>query len=198
MAQIGLKYLICAPITETPTAVTYADGLVMSYAIKTDLSIEINEAQLYGDDRIVESIKEFKSGKVTLNGDHLSYEVLSLILGHKLETITPGNGQKLSAKGDDDGKPVGVGFYSTTIKDGKRKFRAIWLRKCKFGIPNESLETKGDAINFQTPTIEGTILTDILGLWKEEVTFAQEADARAWLNTQAQITENTETEGDGE
>lgn len=198
MAQIGLKYLICAPITETPTAVSYADGLVMSYAIKTDLSIEINEANLYGDDRIVESIKEFKSGKVSLNGDHLSYEVLALILGHKLETITPGNGQKMTAKGDDDGKPVGVGFYSTTIKDGKRKFRAIWLRKVKFGIPNESLETKGDSINFQTPTIEGTISTDILGVWKEEATFAQEADARTWLNTQAHITETEDRGGEDE
>ena len=159
----------------------------MSYAIKTDLSIEINDAKLYGDDRIIESIKEFKSGKLTLNGDHLEYEVLALILGHKVETVTPGNGKKMTAKGDDDGKPVGVGFYSTTVKNGKRKFRAIWLHKVKFGIPNESLETKGDNINFQTPTIEGTIQTDILGVWKEEATFEKESDAKAWLNDLADM-----------
>ena len=193
MAQIGLKFLVCAPITETPTKVSYSDGLVISYAIKTDLSIDINDAKLYGDDRIIESIKEFKSGKLTLNGDHLSYEVLALILGHKVEPITPGGGTKLTAKGDDDGNPVGVGFYSTTIKDSKRRYRAIWLHKVKFGIPNESLETKGDSIAFQTPTIEGTILTDILGIWKEEATFDTEAAARAWLNTQADI---DETEGE--
>ncbi|MCL1857701.1 MAG: phage tail protein [Oscillospiraceae bacterium] len=187
MAQIGLKYLICAPVTETNNDVSYSDGLVMSYAIKTDLSIEINDVKLYGDDRIVEAIKEFKSGKLTLNGDHLEYEVLSLILGHKVETINPGNGKKMTAKGDDDGKPVGVGFYSTTVKDGKRRFRAIWLRKVKFGVPNESLETKGDSINFQTPSLEGTIQTDILGLWKEETTFEKESDAKAWLNEQADI-----------
>ena len=146
MAQIGLKYLICAPIKETNNDVSYSDGLVMSYAIKTDLSIEINDAKLYGDDRIIESIKEFKSGKLTLNGDHLEYEVLALILGHKVENVTPGNGKKMTAKGDDDGKAVGVGFYSTTVKNGKRKFRALWLHKVKFGIPNESLETKGDNI----------------------------------------------------
>jgi len=189
MAQIGLKYLICAPITETPTTVSYSGGLVMSYAIKTDLSIDVNDVKLYGDDRIVENIKEFKTGKLTLNGDHLEYEVLALILGHKVEVITPGSGQKLTAKGDDDGTPVGVGFYSTTIKDNKRRFRAIWLRKVKFGIPNESLETKGDNISFQTPTIEGAILTDVLGIWKEEATFDTEAAARAWLNDQAKIEE---------
>jgi len=45
----------------------------MSRAIKVDMSIEINEAKLYGDDRVTENIREFKSGKVTLNGDHLDY-----------------------------------------------------------------------------------------------------------------------------
>lgn len=187
MAQIGLKYLICAPLTETQSAVSYADGMVMSYAIKADISIEINEGTLYGDNRIIENIKEFKSGKVSLNGDHLTYEVLSLILGHQLTQLTTPVGQKLTAKGDDDGAYVGVGFYATTIKDGTRKYRAIWLHKVKFGIPSESLETKGDAINFQTPTIEGTVLTDILGVWKDEVTVSSEADAKAWLDDQAQM-----------
>lgn len=186
MAQIGLQYLICAPITETPTSVTYANGMVMSYAIKVDISIETNEGTLYADNRIVEDIKEFKSGKLTIGGDDLSYEVLSLILGHQLETITP-NGQKLTAKGDDDGAYVGVGFYATTIKNSVRKYRAIWLHKIKFGVPNESLETKGDSIKFQTPTVEGTILTDILGVWKEEAIFDTEADAKAWLDGLAGI-----------
>ena len=186
MAQIGLQYLICAPITETTSTVAYAKGMVMSYAIKADISIETNEGTLYADNRIVENIKEFKSGKLSLGGDHLSYEVLSLILGHKLETMTP-SGQKLTAKGDDDGKYVGVGFYATTIKDSVRKYRAIWLHKIKFGVPNESLETKGDSVKFQTPTIEGTILTDILGVWKEEALFETEAAARQWLNGLADI-----------
>jgi len=186
MAQIGLEYLICAPLTETKDTVEYQNGMVMSYAIKADISIEINEGTLYGDNRIIENVKEFKSGKVSLNGDHLSYEVLSLILGHTLEALTP-SGQKLTAKGDDDGAYVGIGFYATTLKDNVRKYRSIWLRKVKFGIPNESLETKGDSINFQTPTIEGTILTDILGIWKEETTFETEAQAKAWLDEQAKI-----------
>ncbi len=190
MAQIGLKYLVCAKVNETNTDVTYDKGMVMSNAIKADVSIEINEAKLYADDRIVENIKEFKSGKVSLNGDNLTYAVQSLILGHTLETLQ--NGEKLIAKGDDDGAFVGVGFYATTIKGGVRKYRAIWLRKVKFGIPNESLETKGDAINFQTPTIEGTVLTDILGLWKEECLFETEQGAVTWLNTQASMIEETE------
>jgi phi13 family phage major tail protein len=184
MASIGLKYLICAPLAETTSAATYSGGIVMSYAIKADISIELNSAVLSADDRIVESINEFKSGKLSLNGDHLSYETLALILGH---TVSSG-GQILTAKGDDDGAFVGVGFYATSIKDGVKKYRAIWLHKIKFGVPNESLETKGDGgIKFQTPTIEGTVLTDVTGVWKEEGMFATEATAKEWLDGKADM-----------
>lgn len=187
MAQIGLKYLICSKLTETETEATYTGGKIMAYAIKADMSIEVNEGVLRGDDRIIENVKEFKSGKLTLNGDHLDYETRALILGHTLTTIDPGTNKKMTAKGSDDGAFVGVGFYATSIKNNIRGFRAIWLTKVKFGVPSESMETRGEAINFQTPTIEGTILTDVLDVWKEEATFPTEAEAKTWLNTMASI-----------
>lgn len=93
----------------------------------------------------------------------------------------------MTAKGSDDGAFVGVGFYATSIKNNIRGFRAIWLTKVKFGVPSESMETRGEAINFQTPTIEGTILTNVLDVWKEEATFPTEAEAKTWLNTMASI-----------
>ncbi len=187
MAQIGLKYLICSKLTETETDTTYAEGRIMAYAIKADMNIEVNEGVLRGDDRIIENVKEFKSGKLTLNGDHLDYETRALILGHTLTTIESGTNKKMTAKGSDDGAFVGVGFYATSIKNNIRGFRAIWLTKVKFGVPSESMETRGEAINFQTPTIEGTILTDVLDVWKEEATFPTEAEAKTWLNTMASI-----------
>jgi len=179
--------MICAPITEANTAVSHSDGIVMSHAIKADISIELNEAKLSADDRIIENIKEFRTGKLSLNGNHLNYQTLALILGHKVEKL-PDGGEILTAKGDDDGKYVGCGFYATSLNDGVRKYRAIWLQKIKFGIPNESLETKGDdGIKFQTPTIEGTVLTDIFGVWKQECYFSTEAAAVKWLNGKAGI-----------
>lgn len=187
MAQIGLQYLLCATLAETDTKAEYSNGMVMAGAIKADISIEINEAKLYADNRISENIKEFKSGKLTLNGDDLPLEVRALILGHTIIEGEDGE-QGLVAKGDDDGAFVGIGFYATTVKNNVRKYRALWLHKVKFGIPNESMETKGESITFQTPTIEGTILTDVLGVWKEEMIFSKEAEAKAWLNEKAALT----------
>lgn len=187
MAQIGLEYLVCAPIKETDTAVSYDKGLVMSHAIKADISVEIIEAKLYADNRIVESIKEFKSGKVKLNGDNLSYEVQALILGHKIDKT--GESEKLIASSGDVGKDVGVGFFATVVRNKVKFYRAIWLAKVLFGIPNEALETKGENIAFKTPEIEGTVMTDIKSVWKEEQMFTTGEQAKAWLNTKANIEE---------
>ena len=48
--------------------------------------------------------------------------------------------------------------------------------RVKFGVPATNLQTKGDSITFQTPTIEGTVMrrNKVDGLdkhpWKAEVT----------------------------
>jgi len=192
MAKIGLKYIVCAEVEETgkgkAAKVAYKKGLVMGKAIKVDLKVDINDAKLYGDDMVAENKKEFKGGTLSVNTDDLSYEVISLLLGHEKETIIePEAVEMLTAKGDDDGAYVGVGFYSTVVRGGVKKFRAIWLRKNKFGIPGESLETKGENINFQTPTIEGTVMQDITGIWKQEAIFEKEESAVEWLNEHANI-----------
>ena len=192
MANIGLKYMICAPLTETTNTSTYNAGQIIARAIKADLSIELAEANLSADDRVVESVKEFKGGKITLNCDDLSYETRALLLGHTIEDIMDGTtkiGQKLVAKADDDGAYVGVGFYATALRDGKRKYRAFWCKKVKFGTPSESLETRGDSLNFQTPTLEGNMMADIYGIWKEEGLFNDEMEAVGWLNKQTNIVE---------
>ncbi len=54
-----------------------------------------------------------------------------------------------------DGNLVAVGFRARK-PDGK--YRYFWLFKVKFGIPSTSLETKGDSITFQTPSIEGLVM----------------------------------------
>ena len=62
----------------------------------------------------------------------------------------------------------------------------FWLYKVKFGIPATNLTTKGESIEFSTPTIEGTVMrrnkVDGQGKhpWKAEVT---EGDAGVSAST---------------
>lgn len=188
MAQTGLEYLVCAPIkSESYTAVAYDKGMNLARAIKVDMSVEINDVPLYADNRIVESIKKFKSGKVTVNGDHLTYEGRAMLLGHTVTEIT-GGGKRLTAKGTDKGAFVGIGFFATNIKNNVAEYRAVWLPKVKFGIPGENFETENESLAFKTPSIEGTIMLDQTDTWLDEATLDSAEKAREWLNSKANYT----------
>jgi phi13 family phage major tail protein len=182
MAKIGLKYIVAAPITENGTTVSYADGIAIGKAISAGLSINVASADLYADDGLAESVKEFSSGTMTLGVDDLSYAAQALLLGHSVT-----GSDALTAHGSDEGAYVGVGFYAPVVRGGVKSWRAVWLSKVKFAEPNDDYATKGNSIEFQTPTIEGTVMTASNGVWKLEKLCASEAAAVTWLDTQAGI-----------
>lgn len=169
MATIGLDRLYYSKITEAEDGVeTYATPVSLAKAIKAELSIELAEATLYADDGAAEVIKDFKSGTLSLGVDDIGVTAAQDLTG----ATTDDNGVLISAT-ENAGAPVAVGFRAMK-PDGK--YRYFWLYKVKFGIPDTNLETKGDSITFQTPTIEGTVMRrnkpDALGRhpWKAEVT----------------------------
>ena len=169
MATIGLDKLYYAPITENADGEeTYGEPAVLAKAISAELSVELNEAILYADDGAAEVVKEFKSGTLTLGIDDIGAEIASALSGATIDA----NGVVISGS-DDGGTPVAVAFRA---RKSNGKYRYYWLYRVKFGIPATNLQTKGDSISFQTPTIEGTILrrnkVDYSGNhpWKAEVT----------------------------
>ena len=174
MAKIGLKY----PVYKT----TDSQG-VIGKAIRADISIEVNDVKLYADDAIAESDKSFSGGTLTLGIDDLSDEVYATLLGHTVGT----DPAEIVAKGSDDSPYVGIGFYGAKKVGGVRKYRAIWLPKVQFAEPADTNATKGETVEFQTPTLEGTIMLDDDGAWKYEQTFTTEQEAKAYLEGKAGI-----------
>ena len=169
MATIGLDKLYYAKITESNEGEeTYSPPQVLAKAIKADLSVELAEAVLYADDGAAYVIKDFKSGKLSLGVDDIGVGAAADLTG----AITDDNGVLVSAS-ENIGQPVAIGFRAQK-PDGK--YRYFWLYRVKFGIPATNLQTKGDSITFQTPTIEGTVMRrnrlDSLQKhpWKAEVT----------------------------
>jgi len=169
MATIGLDKLFYAKISESNEGEeTYGVPSILAKAIKADLSVELAEAILYADDGAAEVIKDFKSGKLSLGVDDIGVAAAADLTG----ATTDDNGVLVSAS-ENIGSPVAVGFRAQ--KPGG-KYRYFWLYRVMFGIPATNLQTKGDSITFQTPTIEGTVMRrnklDGLGKhpWKAEVT----------------------------
>ena len=169
MATIGMDSLFYAKITEDTQGVeTYGLPKILAKAIKADLSIELAEAALYADDALAHAIKHFKGGKLSLGVEDIGVEAASDLTGATVDD----NGVLITA-GEDDGCLVAVGFRA--LKPDNR-YRYFWLYRVKFAVPSTNTQTKGDSIQFQTPTIEGTIMRrnklDAQGKhpWKAEAT----------------------------
>lgn len=190
MAKVGLKYIVFAPITERPakSRPVYGTGVVVGKAISADFEVSTSEGKLFADDILAEYQSQFQGGTLTLGVDDLSHEVQVAILGNKL--VTEG-GKKVLKKGAQNSPPHGgCGFIKTRVKNSKRTFIVRWILDIAFHEPNDSTETKGDTITFQTPKVEGTFMP-VEGYgdddYVEEVEFDTYDDAEAWLNTQANI-----------
>lgn len=151
MATIGLDKLYYATITEDVSGnETYGTPKQLAKAMTAELSVELAEATLYADDGPSEIVKEFKSGVLALGIDDIGVAAAEDLTGAKLDD----NHVVVSAS-EDGGSPVAVGFRA---KKANGKYRYFWLYRVVFGIPATNLATKGDAITFSTPTIEGTVL----------------------------------------
>ena len=169
MATIGMDMLYYSKITEGENGEeTYGPPIRLARAIRADLTIELAEATLYADDGAVYVIKDFKTGALTLGVDDIGVTAAQDLTG----TTVDDNGVLVSTS-ESDGGPVAIGFRALKPNN---KYRYFWLYRVKFGAPATNLQTKGDTITFQTPTIEGVVIRrskpDSNGRhpWKVEVT----------------------------
>ena len=131
MATIGLDKLFYSKITEGENGdETYAAPVALAKAMTAELSVELAEATLYADDGAAEVVAEDLTG-----------------------AVIDENGVLISAS-EDGGAPVAIGFRA---KKANGKYRYFWLYRVIFGIPATNLTTKGESIEFSTPSIEGTV-----------------------------------------
>lgn len=150
MPTIGLDSIYYSVITDEAGGETYAAPVKLAKATKADLSVEFSEGTLYADDALCETVREFKSAKLTLGVDDLSATALSALTGAVIDE----NKVLVHAAGD-SAPYVAVGFRA---KKSNGKYRYFWLYRGKFGVPGDSLETKGDSIKFAEKSIEGTFM----------------------------------------
>ena len=107
--------------------------------------------------------------------DDLTHTVAAALVGAVVD-----KNKVLVSASEDGGAPVAIGFRARKA-DGT--YRYFWLYKVRFAVPTASLNTKGDSIEFATPSIEGTILrrtkADASGKhpWKAEATQGDAAKA---------------------
>ena len=195
MAYVGLKYCVGAPITNEPEGapITYGTGLVVGKMIGATINLTRNSNPLYADDDIAEDDNSITGGTISLNLDDVSNETL-VALGMVKEQTGGGGGTTEYREIGEATPYMGVGYIRVRRKKGKTTYEAFWVHKCILAIQNETAETKGQTINWQTPTLEGTLMgvrinSDGSTDYRVRATFNTAADAMKWLNAKANITE---------
>lgn len=198
MALIGMRYVVAAKVaTETAgSAVTYDEGRVIGKAISADLTWNRNDNPLYADDTIAEDDNSITSGELEINLDDLDDTARVLLLGDVEKTGT-GSGSPKEYETSEKAAPyVGVGYIRVRRKNGETSYQACWFHKVQFGETSENAQTKGENIEWQTPTITGRVMgvqneSDLAVNFRRRATFATEAAAQEWLNTKAGISSGT-------
>ena len=198
MATIGVSKPYYAIYSATGTTVKYTAGGVMGKATEVNVEIESTDSNnLYGDNGIVETDRQFSGGTITVKPDDLSQEVSKAILGLKeqevdsIDGVTDESVQELIYDDDQNTPYLGVGFIVKKKVGGVLKWRAVVLTKVMFSIPADAATTQGESIEWQVPELSATITRDDSEkhMWKREATFTTEAQAEAYLKNRLGITE---------
>lgn len=165
MAGIGLSKPYYAKYTNVGTTVTRSGGGVMGKYTKINISLTGGDENiLYGDNGPAESDNTFAGGTVSMGTTELLPSIAQDILG--VSSVPVGESPPLSTKNAtwnvyDDTQNIpylSVGGVLKKKVDGAIKWVAFVLEKIQFTTPGLDATTQGKTIEWQTPTLDATIL----------------------------------------
>lgn len=173
MAGIGLKSFKYAKLNEDGK--TYGEVRTLAGAIECKVTLDLSEATLYADDTLKEQVSLFKSGTMTAGIDDDDDTVFAELLG---KTVDKETGIVTSNVND---LPIYVGFGHIVPKliGGVKKYKVEFFPKVKFKPFTADSKTKGDSLEFTTPSVEATIFENDNGDWEKH----QISDTEAAANT---------------
>lgn len=174
MARIGLKNFRYSVLDSNDVVTTPS---TLGKAIDCKVSLDLNTAELYADDTIAESDYSFRKGTVTLTIDDDDDTIFAEILGH---TITSG---EMVRKDSDVAPYVALGRILTKIVGGVYKYKVEFLSKVKFKDTITDEVTRGETLEYKTPTVEGSVLRKADGEWSRTQTFTTYAAASTYLDS---------------
>lgn len=195
MAIKGLSIPVFGRYSYDPKTkkVNYTDGMINPAAIEYSASIESTEDNpLYGNNRIIENdIGRFNGGTLELGVDDLTNETSAYLLGMKEVEETygiDGKTVKVLVADDSQQSPVlGTGIIEEHQNGGATSYKAVVFLKTTYMIPESAATTRGETVEWQTPTISSAIerseeeSEDLLNPWKKSADFSTESEAIAYL-----------------
>ena len=184
MAKYGARYSRWAPWasdfedTDSTALPRYGDVVNVGQLNKASENLNFNEGSLPGDDQIVLYEKLFKDGTVDVESVYLAVKDAAEMLGASCDDE---NGL---AHGDDDKPPYGgYGNITHHVSKTKSYFQSIFYPKVKATISGETLETRGDSINFNADKLSFHLESPACRKYKIVKDFETEAAAQAYIDS---------------
>lgn len=186
MPTFDLRGLKVAKYKNASGTVTYDTPTSMGDAMTVQLNLTSAEGRLYAEGKLAEYMKQVTGGTISAGVKYIPDDAQKLMFGvtEKSRTISTAATKSLLTTAKDTPKYVGLGFYAPDMRDGSNKVTACFVHKVLFGQPAMNLQTKGENIQFQTPTTTGEFLPsdadtqDIM----EVAVLDDAANAIAWIN----------------
>lgn len=169
--------------------VTFTEGRILARGVS--VSLEPNSSddnKFYADNQTAESASGvFTGGNVTLTVDGLFTDAERFIQG-----LPAAGADGWVPYGDNKQTPyVAIGYIARYQSDGIVTYVPTIIPKCKFGLFNQSAQTQGEEIDWQTQEITANILRsdDANHNWKyvTETEYATEAEAELALQAKLGI-----------
>ena len=179
MPSFDLRGIRIGKYKNTSGTVTYETPTEVGDAMNANIELKFAEGRLYAEGRLAEYIKLATGGTISIAVKYIKKAAQAMMYG--ATTDNQKDNVKFSAK--DVANYVGVGLYAPDKVDGVTKYTCMWVPKALFGPPSFAYQTKGESIQFNTPTTTGEFLpddtTNELLLESETVETAEEAVA--WI-----------------
>lgn len=173
MPSFDLRGIRAGKYKNTSGTVTYTEPTDVGDAMSAQLELKFAEGRLYAESKLA------TGGTISLAVKYIKRAAQAMLYGCTSDTSK--ENLKFSAK--DIANYVGVGFYAPDKIDGVTKYTCVWVPKALFGPPSMSYQTKGENIQFNTPTTTGEFLADDSAdeLLLETETVDTAAEAVTWI-----------------
>ena len=190
MASIGLKNFKYAKLNEDGK--TYGEIKTLAGAIECKVTLDLSEASLYADDTLKEQVSLFKSGTLTAGIDDDNDSVFAELLGKTVDEQTG----IVTSNTEDLPIYVGFGHIVSKIVNGEKKYKVEFFPKVKFKPFIPDSKTKGDSLEFTTPSVEATIFENDNGDWEKHSVCSTESEANTLIENFFVQSKNLNNEGE--
>lgn len=193
MPQFDLRGIKIAQYNNNAGTVTYSNGTSIGDAMNVELNVRFAEGRLYAESVLAEYMRKVTGGTISIGEKYIPTAAQKLMFGASDKTRSSVNstsvtGLEFTAK--DVYKNVGVAFYAPDMIDGVEKYTCVFIHRALFGPPSMSLQTMGESIQFNAPTVSGEFMPDHTTAqhYLETAVCDSEATAKAWVNAVLSIT----------